>query len=256
MFTRAACVSLVLISFVAPCPSFVQDPAAGKTQTPPKPRTESLWHKLLRISGIGDSPTTLRGPGDEVETGQIWTAEIEAASVHRLTARGGYRSPVFIPIGKDVLALKGTSVVRVSSADAEAKVLYQITGVSKLVGFSTEDPDKVLILRQDAARHTEVALLSLSDGKVSPLAYNPDSNDDQHIIEYLQGWSRMYNDKSLFVRSQTKSSMGGKIQWTDVFLRAGTSTPIDVSKCDGVNCGQPSLSADGQLVVFIRAEQD
>ncbi len=30
--------------------------------------------------------------------------------------------------------------------------------------------------------------------------------------------------------------------------------PLNVSECDGVNCGQPSLLRDGKFVVFVKAE--
>lgn len=256
MFRRLACVSLLLVSFVAPCTSHAQDPAGGKQQAAPKRRTESFWHKVLRISGIADSPSTLKSAGDEVESGQIWIAEIRPRRTRKLTDSGGYCSPVFVPRGNDVLSLKGADVVRVSSAGGKPKVLYQITGITKLVGFSLDDPDRVLVLLQDVVGHSGVALLSVSDGKVTPLAYDPASSDDRHMIEHLRGWDRMYSDKSLYVRSQTKSSMAGTVEWTDIFLKAGTNAPVNVSKCNGVNCGQPSLSADGQLVVFIRAEQE
>jgi hypothetical protein len=32
--------------------------------------------------------------------------------------------------------------------------------------------------------------------------------------------------------------------------------PVDVSRCDGTNCGQPSMSADGRLIAFVKAEME
>jgi len=113
MRSRTTCVFVLLTHFVAFSASVAQTPPPAKQQEKPKPQTETFWHRVLRVSGIAESPSTLKGPGDEVEHGQIWVAEIAAGGTRKLTDGGGFRSPVFIPGGKDVLALKGPYVVRV-----------------------------------------------------------------------------------------------------------------------------------------------
>jgi len=55
----------------------------------------------------------------------------------------------------------------------------------------------------------------------------------------------------VYVNKQTKQSIAGPAEWTDVFLKVGADDPLNVSQCDGVNCGQPSLCSDGRFVVFI-----
>jgi len=118
-----------------------------------------------------------------------------------------------------------------------------------------DDPDKVFVLTRDAAGHPGVALLSLSGGKLDPLSYDASSSEDRHMVEHLSSWDRAYGDTSVYIDQQTKSGMAGTLAWTDAFLRAGAGAPIDVSNCDGVNCGQPSLSADRKLVAFVKAGQ-
>jgi hypothetical protein len=62
----------------------------------------------------------------------------------------------------------------------------------------------------------------------------------------------VYGDKTLSIRHQEKQSLAGTVDYVDTFLRVDDSEPVNVSKCDGANCGQPSLSADGTRIVFIK----
>lgn len=256
MNRRLAWVATLLISLLAVLNARAQKPMAGYQRATQEHKTESFWEKLLRISGISASPSTLKGPGDEVESGQIWLAEVGPKRTHRLAVGSGYRSPVFMPRGNDILALEGNDIVRLSSAGGEPKKLYAVSRATKLVGFSLDDPDKVLILTEDAAGHSGVGLLSVSTGSVTPLAYDPASSKDRHMIEHLRSWDRVYGNKSVYVKRQTKQDLSGAVEWTDVYLKVGDEEPANVSKCNGVNCGQPSLSAGGELLVFIRAAQE
>jgi hypothetical protein len=115
----------------------------------------------------------------------------------------------------------------------------------------------VLILQSgDAGGHPRIGLLSVSTAKVTPLAYDAGSNADLQMVENIEGWTRTYGDKQIYVRRQTKQALSGVIEWSDVFLKADGQTPIDVSQCNGANCGQPSLSADGRLLVFVKVEPE
>ena len=255
---RTACVFILLTYFVAFGASVAQTPPATKQQKAPKPQTETFWHKVLRVSGIAESPSTLKGPGDEVEHGQIWVAEIAAGRTRELTDSGGFRSPVFMPGGKDILALKGTYVVRIALPSGKATNLYAVTGIRKLVGFNREDPDQVLalVMAHESSDHPGAAFLSVSSGKLDPLSYDPSSSEDRHMLEHLSAWDRDYGETSVYINQQTKSGMAGTVSWTDVFLKTGSNAPIDISNCDGINCGQPSLSPDGKLLAFVRADEE
>lgn len=221
----------------------------------PAARPESFLEKVLRITGISANPTTLKGPGDEVTTGEVWLAELSSKRNRRLTATGGYRSPIFLP-NADLLALRRTDVVRLTITDPQPRMLYSIPDASKLVGFSQANPDQVLMLLEDAAGDTSVGLLSVASGKVSPLPYDLKSESDRQMVEHLAGWTRNYGDVTVYVKHQTKQAISGPLDWTDVFLRSGAAPAVDVSQCSPVNCGQPSLSADRHLLVFIRSDQD
>ena len=75
------------------------------------------------------------------------------------------------------------------------------------------------------------------------------------MVEHVRGWDRVYGDTSVYVKTVTKQSLSGQVEWKDVFLKAGAGKPIDVSRCEQADCAQPSLSPDGQFIVFIKAEQ-
>jgi hypothetical protein len=214
---------------------------------------ESFIHRLLRISGIAAAPSTLKGPGDDLKTGQIWVADVINETKRMLTTKGAYRSPVFMPASDDVIALQGTAVVRVSPS-GEVKKLYSIADITKLVGFSLDHPDELLMLRRDSTGQTRVELLILRSGKRIAVEFDPASNDDRSMVEHLQSWDRSYGDKTIYVKRESKSEVFGKIEWTDVYFKDGRRGAVNASRCDGVNCGQPSLSADGRKLVFVMEE--
>jgi hypothetical protein len=132
-----------------------------------------------------------------------------------------------------------------------------VSAIFKLLGSGSEDPGKVLILLQgEAGDRPRVGLLTVSTGAVTVVPYDAASNQDLQMLESLQGWSRTYGDKYIYVKRQTKQAFSGTVEWSDVFLNVGNREPVDVSRCDGANCGQPSLSEDGRLLVFVKAETE
>lgn len=244
-------IALVLLTSFA-CAQSSAAPRAQRSEQ----KTESFWEKVLRISGISASPSTLRGPGDEVVSGQIYVVEIGSMKARTLAPGDGYRSPVFVPKSNDILALEGSTIVRIPLGGGAPTSLYAVNAISKLVGLSQDNANELLILRENRSGQTEVGLLSLGTGVVAPISYDPASIEDNHLLEHLRSWDRVYGDKSLYVKAQEKHTLSGIVEYVDVFLRVGNGQPLDVSNCDGANCGQPSLSSDGARVVFIRSNED
>ena len=217
----------------------------------------SFTDRLLKFLGISNSPGTLKGPGDEVTSGGLWLADLQARTKRALTSGEDYRSPIFLAGNNEVLALRGNDVVQVSSPGGEGKTLYSVEGILKLVGASSEDRGTVLILmRGEAGGHPRVGLLTVSTGGVTPLPYDSASGQDLQMVEGLKGWSRTYGDRHIYVQRQAKLALSGTVEWSDVFLQVANAPPVDVSQCDGVSCGQPSLSADGQWLLFVRTDTE
>lgn len=245
-------VSLPLTLLLCACSGYSQQNAP-----PAKPKTQTTFtEKLLKFLGISDSPGTLKGPGDEVASGELWLADLQAGTSRALNGSGGYRSPIFLMGSKDVLALRGIDVIRVPAAGGEGKKLYSIDGAWKLVGASSDEPRTVLILLRSGDARPRVGLLTVSTGAVTPVSYDPASNQDLQMLENLEGWSRTYGNKRAYVQKQSKRAFSGPVEWTDVFLHVDGHSPSNVSQCDGVNCGQPSLSADGQWLVYVKTKTE
>lgn len=236
------------------------DIRAQKAANPPNPpppaqqKAESFWDKVLRYTGVSHDASNLKAPGDEVVSGQIWVVNVSAKAARKVTAGGGYRSPIFVPGGNAIVALTGTDLVRVGVSGGNAVKRYAVADVTKLVGFSVDDPDTILVLTGGSGDRPGVGLLSLSSGKITAMPYDPKSKRDLEMIERMQSWERVYSDKKVYTKRQTKDTRYGPVEWTDVFLKTQSEDAVDVSECDGVNCGQPSLSADGRFVVFVKTE--
>lgn len=221
----------------------------------PKPAT-TFTEKVLKFLGISASSSTFKGPGDEVVTGNIWLADLQSATTRSLTSTTSYRSPIFLHGSNDVLALRGRDVVQISPGGA-AKKLCSVEGITKLVGGGLEDRGKVIILLVGGADgRPRVALLNIGSGATTALSYDSESHQDLEMVESLQAWTRTYGDAQVYVQSQSKQAFSGTVQWTDVFLRVGDNGTSNISHCDGTNCGQPSLSEDRRLVVFVKSQDE
>jgi Tol biopolymer transport system component len=73
------------------------------------------------------------------------------------------------------------------------------------------------------------------------------------MLAQVRGQERTYGDAAVYVKTESKRGLSRTIEWTDVYFRRGSSPPQNLSACDGVNCGQPSLSPDGRRIAFVKA---
>jgi len=244
-----ACATILLTVTLA-----AATPRPTPTATPSPAVPESFLSGVLRFLGVSHDPSSLKGPGDEVVTGQLWIADLSSKSTRKLTSNGGYRSPVFVPGSPDVIALKGDEVVRVRANDGNESALFAVNSITKLVGFRDDDPTALLVLLGGTQPHA--GILSLKSAAVQTLPYNASSSRDREMLAHLAGWERDYGNTSLYVKRESKQTVSGTIEWSDVFLKTGSGDPVDTSQCGGVDCGQPSLSPDGTLVVFVRSDSN
>jgi len=228
-------------------------PQAARPKSPPDTH-QSLSAKLLDFIGIPADSGALRGVDDPFEAGEVWVVEVAGGKSRQLTRTGEFRSPIFLPGGTDVLALRGSDVVRLSGPAGAPRKLATVKGAAKLLGCSANDPDKVLLLATTPAGGDELSVLSISTGQLSRLPFDPTSRKDAELMAYLNGWDRTYPAGSLYVQRHTQETLAGVVEWQDVFFQSGNGKAVNVSRCDATNCGQPSLSPDARRVVFIKGD--
>jgi hypothetical protein len=218
-------------------------------------RAASFLETLLRVSGISATPSAQKGPGEDPEAaGEIWLANVRDGTQTKLSPIGGFRSPVFAPGDRAVLALRRSALVRLPVPGGEAEALYPVEGASKLIGFDRDDPDRLLLLVEDREAGPSPAFLSLRTGRLSPLPYDRAAREERAMLLHLREWERAYGATVVYVKSEVRPGLAGAVEWTDVYLKRAGSEPVNLSRCDGPSCGQPSLSHDGRLVAFVRIQ--
>ena len=213
---------------------------------------ESLIDKLLRIAGLTAAPSQMRGPGDEVESGNIWIANLDQRTRRGLTGEGSYRSPVFSPVDGSVYALKGDLIVRIPAAGGNGAAVQKVSGAVKIVGFDGKSADELVVLLDAGPAVSPLGSVSLKSGKVTLLPYDAKSDDQRRMLAQVRAQDRVYGETTLYTKTESKRGLARTIEWTDVYLRRGNEAPQNVSTCDGVSCVQPALSADGRSVAFVK----
>jgi hypothetical protein len=213
-------------------------------------RAADLLSQVASFLGISATPSQMKAP-DATNDGDIWIVDAGGGARTQVTTDGGYSWPVFDPGAARILALKAGELLEIPLAGGRTRRLVSSAGISKLIGFDRERPDRVLILR--AQTNAEIAVLSLATGEVSTVGYDPQSSADRIFLAHLRGEERAYGNTTLYVRKEGRSDVTGAVlEWTDVFIKEGDKRPRNLSQCDGVNCSQPSLSADRRRVAFVR----
>lgn len=227
---------------------------ASPTLAADPPAESSFVTKALDFLGISATPGSQKGLGDELEEGDVWMVQLSSGLRIRLTREGGYRSPVFVPGDEDIVALKGDDILRVPAFGGQPEKLQSLPGVTKIVGFQREDPDKALMLLE-GEKDNSVGVLSLQSGKLTPIPYGK-SGEDRRMLTHLKGWERVYDSTNVYVKTETFQDEGGRTrERSDVYVEQSDEAPVNVSRCDGAHCGQPSLSPDGDRVVYVKSEE-
>ena len=210
---------------------------------------------VLRFLGISASPSQQKGGSDEIKTGDIWVADLERVTRHALTTGGTYRWPVFEVSGKSVVALTGDQLVRIPiTRGAKIRVLHSVPGVDKLVGFDRDNAERLLVMQNQP--ESPLVVLSIASGKLQDLPYDRNDKDQRRMLSHIRGEERVYARARVYVMTESAQSIEGTREWTDVYIQQGDGKAKNVSRCDGSDCGQPSLSPDGKTVVYIQSQRE
>lgn len=218
---------------------------------PAKP-SETLLQKLLRIAGLTAAPSQMRAPGG-ARPGAVWIADLDGRTTAALTKDANYRSPVFSLSGTDVYALKGDTVVRIGIATGSETAGKTVRGAVKLVGFDRQHADELVLLVDPEGYGSPLVSLSLNTGVVRPLHHDATSADERRLLAAIRAGDRTYGDTRVYTRTESRSGLTRKVEWTDVYIARGAAAPANVSACGGVDCGDPALSPDGRRIAYIKS---
>ncbi len=217
---------------------------------PCRAQNETFAAQVLRVSGMAPGAGAAVDPEDEIDSGEIWLADVDAGKAVRVDKEGGYRSPVLAPDGAAVYALRWDAVVRIPRSGGNAEEVMPLEGATKLAGFAS-DGRLLLMIEGGEGSPVMVGFVSPENRKLKWLSIDENAEADRNALARLRGWERVYGDRTLVVERRTE----GNRKWTDVFVRASGKDAVNVSRCEKATCGQGSLSPDGKTAVFIRSPQ-
>lgn len=252
----------VILLLLLSCAAAAQ-PAPGQTPPPTPPPAErqlTVLEKLWRALGLTSTPRNQRGEVIE-QTGNIYVATLDenfAAVSRKKVATGAYASPVLLPGGTHLLALKGETIFKISVSPGPAPEKFdEVKGIIKLVQVSEADPDQlVVLLDTDNDDCPNASFYSISKKELTPLALKR-ADDTVATRNYLIGSERVYlnGDVRLFEKEDVSSDRP-PVRSFNVYLEHKRGTPNNVSGCPkGVNCVQPTfVNFNPALVAYIRVE--
>jgi hypothetical protein len=215
---------------------------------------EGVLEGLLGFLGITASPSQMKSPSDVIDAGEIWIVPLADGNATQVGREAGYRWPIFAPGGESILALASDTLVSIPVTGGPPKTLHRLPGVEKLIGFAKDDDDRLLLLKTNQANGSAIGVLSLASGKIADIPHDP--RQDRRALAHLRGHERVYDQTKLYLKTETKPSVtGGQTEWIEIYAKQGEAPPRAVSRCDGSDCVQPSLSGDGTKVVFIKRQR-
>ena len=207
---------------------------------------ESVWQTLAGFFGMSQSPSQLRSGSSEPVAGEIWLVPAAGGARTRLTAEGGFSSPVFLPDGKALLALRDDVLVRIEITGGTVTELALVPGVTRLVGVARERPDDLAVLAVGDGR-PRIEIFERSSGRRRAVRHDPQSGRDRLMLAYAEGDEREYGSVRVFIDERSTSFR----QWTDVFIQTAGRPPVDLTNGNGIGSRQPALSHDGALVAYV-----
>ena len=216
---------------------------AGAT---PLSAQESLLKTLAAFFGMSQSPSQLRSGSGEALAGEIWLVPAAGGTKSRLTREAVYHSPVFLPDGKALLALRSDALVRIDVPGGTVTELMRLPGVMRLVGIASASPDEVAVLSVVNGQ-SRIEIFELGSGRRRIIRHDPQDGRDQLMLAYAEGDEREYAGVRVYTDEQSTSIR----QWTDVFIQSGGGPAVDLTNGNGLSSRQPALSHDRALVAYV-----
>jgi hypothetical protein len=217
-------------------------------------QSASFFDRLVGFLGVTSTPSALRGE-EPVDSGDVWVIGVpRERPAQRLTRDGGYRSPVFDLADDSIFVIKTNELYRIPVSGEPATKVLALVGVSKLVGFSRDNPDQLLVVANEPRGAPFAAILSIKTGAKTRIDDNGHSDEYRAMLTQLTGWERVYGTTRVYTEDEEQPGAGDStIEFSDVYLQHGNDVAMNLTSGNGVSSSQPSLSADGRTVVFVRA---
>jgi hypothetical protein len=204
--------------------------------------SRSFWEGVEALNLIFTSIGVLSGGADR---GEIWTFDLRSGQRSRIGTGGDLAWPVLAPDGTTVYALRGNQLVRFDDSGSGTVAAIVETGWRKLLGVRQ---DGAVIGFVKGVPRARPAIL-LPTGELQTFQH-AESDEEEDRTSTLLEENRAYADgRNLMVK---RSARGGR--GFDVFLVSG-GKERNLSDCGDDACGQPSLSPDGQRVLYVRDVQ-
>src|SRR5262245_12210861 len=138
---------------------------------------ENLREKILRISGISANPSQENAPLADLEVGgAIWVSDPKAGTRRQVRNDTGFHSPIFAPNDSTIVALRDGWLWQINVESGKGNRVHHLSEVTKLIGSDRDDPDKILVLRDEKGKVVP-ALLSLGSGKLTDIPYDAQSSE-------------------------------------------------------------------------------
>jgi dipeptidyl aminopeptidase/acylaminoacyl peptidase len=184
-----------------------------------------------------------------MKAGDIWlvqTGETGTDAIRRITKDGNYRTPLWHPGGQSILAMKDRNkLVQLNTQGSKEVQLHAFaTKNTVLIGFDRSNPDRVLVQQEPL-----VGVLSLANGKITPLPYDPKNAKDREALDQLNSDTRYYGNIIVSIVDQAVVDLKGRAQ-TIYTIKIDNNVNDIAIKCPSV-CSQPALSSDGRQLLFI-----
>jgi hypothetical protein len=203
-----------------------------------EPESTSFWNAIARLGVIFKSIGSL---GAGARQGQVWICDLKRGKSTPITTSGPVSWPVLGADHSTVYALRTGQLVRFPASGGNLEVVGHETEWRKLIGVDGDGNVLGLLAGKPRPRPA----LSTRSGELHVFP-QPESNSDRERQALLLQENRSYADGRELTVVRSPGGRG-----YDVRLTSG-SRVVNLSDCGDDSCGQPSLSSDGALVLYVR----